>query len=78
MEKYQQGMVAIDAALKLDPNRTDSHYVKGQLLLRMGRKEAGKKELETAVRLDNERRAERQKQTETGTVPAPELLQDDQ
>jgi tetratricopeptide (TPR) repeat protein len=75
--KYQQGIEAIDAALKLDPKRTDSHYVKGQLLLRMGRKEAGKKELETAVRLDNERRAERQKQTETGTVPSPELLQDE-
>ncbi len=41
-----------------------------------GRKE-GKKELELSVRLDNERRAERQKQTETGTVPSPELLQDE-
>jgi tetratricopeptide (TPR) repeat protein len=76
-EKYQQGLVAIDSALKLDSTRTDIHYVKGQLLLRMGRKDEGKKELETAVRLDNERRAERQKQTEGGTVPSPELLQDE-
>jgi hypothetical protein len=43
----------------------------------LGRKEEGKKELETSVRLDNERRAERQKQTESGTVPSPELLQDE-
>ena len=43
----------------------------------MGRKEEGRKELETAVRIDNERRAERQKQVETGTVPAPELLQEE-
>jgi hypothetical protein len=34
--------------------------------------------LEVAVRIDNERRAERQKQVENGTVPSPELLQDPQ
>jgi len=77
-EKYQEALAAIDAAGKLDPARTDIHYVRGQILLRMGRKEEGKKELEASVRIDNERRAERQKQVETGTVPSPELLQDDQ
>jgi len=41
----------------------------------MGRKQEGQKELEAAVRIDNERRAERQKQVETETVPSPELLQ---
>ena len=46
------------------------------MLFHMGRKDEGKKELETSVRIDNERRAERQKQVETGTVPSPELLQD--
>ena len=69
---------AIDSAGKLDPGRTDIHYVRGQILLHMGRKEEGKKELETSVRIDNERRAEREKQVETGTVPSPELLQDEQ
>jgi hypothetical protein len=48
------------------------------VLIHMGRKEEGKKELETSVRIDNERRAEREKQVETGTVPSPELLQDEQ
>jgi tetratricopeptide (TPR) repeat protein len=76
-QKYQDGLRAIDSAGKLDPSRTDIHYLRGQLLLRMGRKDEGKKELETSVRLDNERRAERQKQTEGGTVPSPELLQDE-
>ena len=33
---------------------------------------------ETAVRLDNERRAQREKQVEMGTVPLPELLLDKQ
>ena len=76
--KYQQALSAIDAAGKLDPRRTDIHYVRGQVLIHMGQKDEGKKELETSIRIDNERRAEREKQVETGTVPAPELLQEDQ
>jgi tetratricopeptide (TPR) repeat protein len=74
--KFQQSLAAIDAAAKLDPARTDVHYLRGQALLRLGRKEEGKKELDTAVRLDNERRAQREKQVEMGTVPSPELLLD--
>ncbi len=74
-EKFSQALSAIDAAGKLDPERTDIHYVRGQVLVHMGRKEAGKKELETSVRIGNERRAERQRQLETETVPSPELLQ---
>jgi tetratricopeptide (TPR) repeat protein len=77
-QEYPKALVAIDSAGKLDPTRTDIHYLRGQILLRLGRREAGKKELETSVRIDNERRAERQKQVETGTVPSPELLGDDQ
>jgi tetratricopeptide (TPR) repeat protein len=75
--KYQQALIAIDSALALDSSRTDLHYVKGQTLIHLGRKEEGKKELGAAVRLDNEHRAERERQVETGTVPSPELLQDE-
>ena len=77
-EKYQQALSALDSASKLDAGRTDIHYLRGQVLIHMGRKDEGKKELEASVRIDNERRARRQKQVESGTVPAPELLQDEQ
>jgi tetratricopeptide (TPR) repeat protein len=77
-QKYPQALNAIDAAGKLDANRTDIHYVRGQVLIHMGRKEEGRKEVETSVRIDNERRAAREKQVESGTVPSPELLQDEQ
>jgi tetratricopeptide (TPR) repeat protein len=77
-EKYPQALSAIDSASKLDPKRTDIHYLRGQVLVHMGRKEEGKKELETSVRIDNERRAKRQEQVESGTVPSPELLGDEQ
>jgi tetratricopeptide (TPR) repeat protein len=78
MQNYQKALSAIDSAGKLDPLRTDIHYLRGQILLRMGRKQEAKKELETSVRIDNDRRAQRQKQVESGTVPSPELLEDDQ
>src|SRR5712691_2955177 len=77
-QKYPQALTAIDSAGRLDPNRTDIHYLKGQVLIHMGRKEEGKKELEASIRIDNEHRAERQKQVESGIVPSPELLQDEQ
>lgn len=77
-EKFQQALSAIDAASKADPNRTEIHYLRGQVLVHLGRKEEGRKELETAVRIDNERRAQRQKQLEIGVVPSPELMQEPQ
>jgi len=72
-QNYQKALSAIDSAGKLDPNRTDIHYLRGQILLRLGRKEEGEKEVEASVRIDNERRAQRQKQVESGTVPSPDF-----
>jgi tetratricopeptide (TPR) repeat protein len=77
-QKLPQALKAISEANKLDPDRTDVHYLRGQVLMHLGRKDEGKKELETAVRIDNEHRAQREKQVESGTVPSPELLQDNQ
>jgi tetratricopeptide (TPR) repeat protein len=76
-QKYSQALLAIDSAGKLAPDRTDIHYLKGQILTHMGRKEEGRKELEASVHIDNERRAQRQKQVESGTLPSPELLQEE-
>ena len=77
-EKYASALVEVIAAGKLDPERTDIHYMHGQVLLHMGRRAEAKTELEAAVRMDNRRRSEREKQMDTGTVPSPELLQDPQ
>jgi tetratricopeptide (TPR) repeat protein len=74
-EKYMQALAAIDAASKLDSGRTDIHYLRGQILVHLGRKVEGQKELEASLRIDNQRRAERQKQVDTETLPSPELLQ---
>jgi tetratricopeptide (TPR) repeat protein len=77
-EKYQQSLTALDAAAKLDAGRPDIHYVRGQVLVHLGRKAEGKKELETAVHIDNEHRAQREKQVERGAIPSPEIIHDPQ
>jgi hypothetical protein len=48
------------------------------LLLHLGRKPEANKELEAAVNIDNQQRTAQEKQVESGTDPAPELLQDPQ
>ena len=66
-QKYAAAMAEADVALKFDPTRTDAHYVRGQALLRLGRKEEAKKELEAAAGT-----------AKKPTVPSPELVQNAQ
>lgn len=77
-KKYPQALTEIDAAAKLEPARTDIHYLRGQILIHLGRKEEAKKELNAATSLDNERRSQREKQVESGALPSPELQQEPQ
>ena len=77
-EKYQRALLAIDSAAKLDPGRTEIHYIRGQGLMHMGRKDEGKKEMETAIRIDNERRTEHEKLLEKSILPSPELTHEPQ
>jgi tetratricopeptide (TPR) repeat protein len=68
-KKYGQALVEVDAAEKVDSSSAEIHYVRGQVLVHLGRKDEGKKELDVAVRI-------RAKQEQNATVPSPELLQD--
>lgn len=75
-QKYAAALTEIDAAAKIDPARTDVHYIRGRVLLHLGRKEEAKKELALAASKSSESPSEPQKQA--GTVPSPELLQEPQ
>jgi len=68
--KLAAALTEADVAVKLDPERTDAHYIRGQLLLRLGRKEEAKKEMALAAG-----EGERKK---PASVPSPELMQDTQ
>lgn len=75
-EKYTKALAEIDVAGKIDPARSDVHYVRGRVLLKLGRKEEAKKELAAAMAAEH--RAEGEKTTDDETVPSPELLQEPQ
>lgn len=75
-DKLAPALVEITTAAKLDPARTDVHYVRGQVLLHMGRKQEAKTELAAAVSAEHD--AGREKPADSGTVPSPELMQDPQ
>ena len=69
-EKYSIALEEADAAIKFDPDRTDAHYIRGQLLLHLGRKEEAKKEMDAATGHEN--------QGKNAPIPSPELLKDSQ
>jgi len=71
-QKYAAALAEADAAVKVDPDRPDVHYLRGQALLRLGRKAEAQKELEIAS--SKERSADNPNQHPP--VPSPELLQD--
>ena len=73
-QKYPQALAEVDAAGKVDPARPDIYYLRGRVLLAMGRRLEAKKELAAAQKMEKEN----QKQAQPESVPSPELLQDAQ
>jgi tetratricopeptide (TPR) repeat protein len=73
-QKYSAALAELDAAQKLDPDSYNVHFLRGQVLLRLGRQQEGRSELAEATRVMNTSRAKRQKELESG-VPNPELTQ---
>jgi predicted Zn-dependent protease len=77
-EKYKEALAELDAALKLDPNSYNVHFLRGQVLLRLGRRQEGQAELDNATRVLNASRSKRQQELDTDNVPNPELTQEPQ
>ena len=73
-QKHSAALAEADAAVKIDPDRPDVHYVRGQVLLRMGRKTEAQKEQQLAAA----RERLNEGQSVNRNVPSPELLQDTQ
>jgi tetratricopeptide (TPR) repeat protein len=79
-EKYEPALAAINEAEKIDPNNPSFHFLKGQILTRIGESEAGQSELDVATRLLNANRKRRQiglngenfSPSQIDTVPKPE------
>ena len=76
--KYKEALAELDAASKIDPNSYNVHFLRGQVLLRLGRKQEGQVELDKSTRILNTSRAKRQQELDTESVPNPELRQEPQ
>jgi len=79
-EKYQQALGEIDAALLLAPSAQNLHFVRGQILKKLGRREEAEKELTIAAQARNAA-VEKDREADVlgnGRVPNPELKQQPQ
>jgi Flp pilus assembly protein TadD len=73
--QYEKALAELDAAAKLDLQSSRIHYLRGQVLLKLGRKEEARKEIDTSVQMSSARREQREKELEGGSLPSPELTQ---
>ena len=71
--QYPAALAELDEVIKLDAGNASARYLRGQMLLRMGRDAEGRKELAAATKLMNEQRTARQKELE---APSPELARE--
>ena len=76
--RHAQALAELTWAERLDPARPDVHYLRARVLLQLGRKEEAKKELEEAHQIEANWAPGTMQPAQAGTVPSPELLQDQQ
>jgi tetratricopeptide (TPR) repeat protein len=66
----------LDEVIRLDSGNASARYLRGQVLVRMGREREGRAELATATKMLNQQRSARQKDLEEGPAPSPELARE--
>jgi predicted negative regulator of RcsB-dependent stress response len=75
-KEYPAALAQLDEIIRLDKDNARARYLRGQVLLRMGREKEGRDELAVATRMLDERRAARHKELEGESVPGPELARE--
>ncbi len=73
---YAAALSELDQVIRLDSSHAGARYLRGQVLVRMGREKEGREELAVATKMLNEQRAARHKELEGETVPSPELARE--
>jgi tetratricopeptide (TPR) repeat protein len=72
-EKYREALAAIDSAVRLAPGNQSVHFLRGQLLARLGRREAAQAEFNLAQKMVNADLNKRRESLSDQRVPNPEL-----
>ena len=74
--RYAAALGELDQIVRLDAGNASARYLRGQVLVRMGRDKEGRLELATATKMLNQQRAARQKELEGQGEPSPELARE--
>jgi tetratricopeptide (TPR) repeat protein len=77
-KEYPAALSQLDEIIRLDKDAASARYLRGQVLLHMGREKEGREELAVATKLLNDQRAARQKELEAEPVASPELAREPQ
>jgi Flp pilus assembly protein TadD len=73
--KNREALAALDAAEKLVPENQSVHFVRGQVLLRLGRRDQAQAELATSRKLVDASLNKQREKYGDAPVPNPELKQ---
>lgn len=73
---YAAALAELDQIIRLDSGNAGARYLRGQVLVRMGREKEGREELASATKMLNQQREARHKELEGETVPSPELARE--
>ncbi len=81
--KFSQALAALDAAEKLAPDSRNVHYVRGRILMHLGKTEEAKKEFAESQRLLDAGMARDDRirggmESDTTSTPNPELMKEPQ
>jgi tetratricopeptide (TPR) repeat protein len=75
-QNYRVALAELEEVIRLDSGNASARYLRGQVLVRMGREKEGRAELATATKTLNQQRAARQKELEGEPAPSPELARE--
>jgi len=73
---HRAALAELDEVIRLDQGNASARYLRGQVLVRMGREKEGRAELAIAAKRLNEQRSARQKELEGDRAPSPELARE--
>ena len=74
-EKYPAALAALAEVDKMSPENYTAHYLRGQVLQRMGQREKAKAEFDTYTHMMNSAREKRGREL-SGEIPNPELTKE--
>ncbi|MBI3474876.1 MAG: tetratricopeptide repeat protein [Acidobacteria bacterium] len=75
-KNYPAALAELDQVIRLDTANASARYLRGQVLLRVGREKEGREELAAATKMMNQQRTARQKELEGERAPSPELARE--